>query len=106
MFSDLTRLTNLTFHLIPSEFPSSRSFKKSKTLKFLISDEPSAADCKAAPFLLHASVTLPHYKKMDPIFDQYPALKAYFAELEALPAFKDSSYPADVIIAGWNVKLI
>lgn len=82
------------------------SFKKSNGGKFLAGgDAPSGADCKAAPFLLHAAVALPHFNKMDPIFASYPSLQAYMSQLDALDAYKQSKYPDDVIIAGWAAKL-
>mmetsp|Transcript_35784 Transcript_35784/g.70106 ORF Transcript_35784/g.70106 Transcript_35784/m.70106 type:complete len:275 (+) Transcript_35784:70-894(+) len=68
--------------------------------KFLVGDTPSAVDCKAGPFLLHASVALPHYKQIDP-FEGAPAVKAYLETLKGLDAFKETSYGDSAIVAGW-----
>jgi len=75
------------------------SYISSRNTRFLLGDSPSAVDCKAGPFLLHSSVALPHYKGIDP-FQGSPAVKGYFANLQELEAFRETSYGDSVIIAG------
>jgi len=76
------------------------SYLSSGNKRFLLGDEPSAVDCKTGPFLLHASVALPHYKKID-AFEGAAAVQAYFKNLQGLTAFRETSYGDSVIIAGW-----
>lgn len=59
-----------------------------------------STDASLAPKLYHASVALKHYSQYD-LTAQYPAVAAYLAALPALPAWRNTDYGHDAILAGW-----
>ncbi|CAM9944167.1 unnamed protein product [Phaeothamnion confervicola] len=68
---------------------------------FLCGDALTLADCSFAPKLYHAKTGLAHFKNRV-ISPELESLHKYMDAIFSTEAFKQSSYPPDVIVWGWN----
>lgn len=70
---------------------------------FIAGEKVTESDLALAPKLLHARVALEHYYGFK-IPEDLTAVKKYSQDIESRQSFKNSSYPDDMIIQGWQMK--